>query len=168
MTMTRWARLVLGACPIVASVGCTKTLISSKAPNGSAVVQVKEFCSFPDCIVNVTVQTGWWKTTTIAQRSDCILEFAHVAWSSDSRIAGIYVDNSACSSIHEGYDVKAASRIPFSSVADLVRQSIIREYGVQPADLVPYDGDPLRWAHYPGSGDGGSYVAIEAFRKKYR
>lgn len=86
--------------------GCSKTLITSRAPDGSATVRVLEFCTLADCAVDVTLQLGWRGEHSIVKRSDCIVNFAHVAWSSDSRIAAIYVDNGFCSSIKEGYDVR--------------------------------------------------------------
>src|SRR5580698_6486120 len=133
-------------------VGCSKTLIKSLAPDRTATVRVKESCGFPDCVVNVTIQTGWWTEKRIANRTDCIVNFAHVTWSPDSRIAAIFVDNGYCSSIHEGYDVRTASLVPFTPMADQVRRSIIKEYGILPNELAPYGGDPLEWAHYPGDG----------------
>jgi hypothetical protein len=145
--------------------GCSKTLITSRAPNQSAIIRVKEFCGFPDCVVNVTAQTGWWTEKTIAIRRDCIVNFAHVAWSPDSHVAAIFVDNGFCSSIHEGYDLRSSSLVPFTPLADLVRRSIISEYRVRPSELVPYGDDPLEWAHYPG--DGIARPGVEAFRKKY-
>ena len=93
------------------------------------------------------------------------MNFAHVAWSPDSRVAAIFVDNGYCSSIHEGYNAKTSSIVPFEPLADQVRRSIINEYGVRPDDLVPYGGDPLEWAHY--AGDGILRPGVEAFRRKY-
>ena len=93
------------------------------------------------------------------------MNFAHVSWSPDSRVAGIFVDNGYCSSIREAYDVRTASVVPFEPMADRVRHSIINEYGVSQKDLAAYGGDPLEWAHYPG--DGIARPGVEAFRKKY-
>lgn len=56
--------------------------------------------------------------------------------------------------------------VPFSSVEDLLRRSIVSEYGVKAVDLVPFGGDPLEWAHYPG--DGTVRPGVEAFRKRYQ
>jgi hypothetical protein len=144
---------------------CSKTLITSRAPDQSATVRVKQICFFPDCLVNVTVQTGWWTERRIVERRDCIVNFAHVAWSPDSRVAAIFVDNGFCSSIRDAFDMKRQSIIPFEPFADYVRRSIIKEYGLNVNDLTPYRGDPLEWGHYPG--DGNARPGIEAFRKKY-
>lgn len=75
------------------------------------------------------------------------------------------MDNGYCESIHEGYDLKTASLVPFAPLADQVRRSIIDEYRVRPSELVPYGGDPLQWAHYPG--DGNPVPGVEAFRAKH-
>lgn len=149
----------------VVLVGCSKTLITSHAPNRSATVRVNETCFFPDCSVDVTSQTHWWTEQRIASRRDCIVNFAHVAWSSDSRVAAVFVDNGDCSSIHVGYDFRTRSVVPFEPLADLVRRSIVKEYSIRPEDLRPYGGDPLEWAHY--AGDGKVKPGVEAFRKKY-
>lgn len=151
---------------LILPVGCSKTLITSRAPNRSATVRVKEFCTFPDCVVSVTVQTGWWPEKTIDGRSRCMTTFAHVAWSPDSRLAAIFVDNSFCSSILESYDLRSSTLLPFLPLADQVRRSIIQEYRIRPADLTPYRGDALEWAHDPGRDESGP--GIQAFRKKYR
>jgi hypothetical protein len=140
-------------------------LITSQSPDHAATIRVKEFCTFPDCLVTVTLQTGWFTERKIVERSDCFVYFAHVAWSPDSRTAAIFVDNIACSSIHEGYDIKIASVVPFTTVADLMRQSVVREYGVRTDDLAPFGGDPLEWAHYRG--DGNVPPGVHAFREKY-
>jgi hypothetical protein len=175
----RWLRLSIQFIPSVSLIvsflllmllgllqlGCSKTLITSRAPNHSATVRVREFCTFPDCVVEVTVQTGWWAEKSLVNKSDCIVNFAHVAWTQDSRVAAIFVDNGSCASIHEGYDLKAASLVPFAPVADIVRRSIIAEYGVGPGDLAPYGDDVLEWAHYPG--DGIARPGPHAFRDKY-
>ena len=150
---------------LLLQLGCSKTLITSRAPDHSAIIRVKEMCIFPDCLVSVTAQPGWWTEETIAHRSDCIVNFAHVAWTSDSRVAAIFVDNGYCSSIREAYDVKKPSVTPFDPFADLIRRSIVREYGIHPEDLAPYGGDPLEWAHYPG--DGIPRPGVDAFRQKY-
>src|SRR5690242_8551146 len=42
----------------VLEVGCSKTLITSQSPDHAATIRVKEFCTFPDCLVAVTLQTG--------------------------------------------------------------------------------------------------------------
>src|SRR4051812_6585771 len=71
------ALLLLLAC---LQVGCSKTLITSRAPNRSSTVRVEEYCTLPDCLVAVTVQQGWWPEKPIASRGDCMINFAHVAW----------------------------------------------------------------------------------------
>lgn len=151
---------------VLLQAGCSKTLITSRAPDGSATIRVKERCLFPDCVVKVSVQTGWWTEKTIDERLDCIVNFAHVTWSPDSRIAAILVDNGACTSIHVGYDLRASSFVPFEPLANRMRQSIIKEYGVRPNDLESFGGDPLEWAHQPG--DGSMRPGVDAFQKKYR
>ena len=159
---------LLSVLPLVALVqmGCSsRTLITSRSPDKSATVRVKQFCVFPDCNVDVTIQTGCLTEKRIVSRRVCIINFAHVTWSPDSRVAAIFVDSSYCGSIREGYDVRTASLVPFSPLADQVRRSIINEYGVRPNDLAPYRGDPLEWAHYPG--DGIARPGVEAFQKKY-
>lgn len=128
-------------------------------------MRVKEFCGFPDCVVGASVQTGWWSETTIETRYDYIVRFAHVAWSPDSRVAVIFVDDGFCCSMREGYDVTTGSFVPFEPLADLVRKSIVKEYGVRPSDLAPYRGDPLECAHDPG--DGVARPGVEAFRWNY-
>lgn len=145
--------------------GCTKTLVVSQAPNRSATARIKEFCTLPDCVVEVTLQTGWLTEKTIVQRSDCVVSFAHVAWSADSRFAAFFVDNLFCSSIHEGYDLKTSSATAFEPLSDLVRRSILEEYRISPEDLTRYGGDPLEWAHYPG--DGVPRPGPQAFRQKH-
>lgn len=157
------ATLTLAACLLA---GCTKTVITSESPDRSATVRVKEFCGISDCVVTVTVQKGWSTEKSIISRRDCIVNFAHVGWSPDASAAGIFVDNGYCSSIHEGYDLRSSSLVPFAPLAERVRQSIILEYGLRPVDLIPYNGDALKWAHYPG--DGIAHPGPTAFRKKYQ
>ena len=129
-------------------------------------MRVKELCTFPDCMVDVTLQTGWWQESALFRRNDCVVNFAHIAWSQDSRYAAIFVDNGFCSSIQVGYDLKSKASVPFPPFADLVRKSITSEYKLRSDDLAPYKGDPLEWAHYPG--DGTLRPGMEAFRKKHR
>lgn len=93
---SRW-QIGFIACLCIILAGCSKTLITSKSPNGSITVRVHETSFFPDCSVDVTARSGWFGYTTIAERSDCIVNFAHVAWSPDSRTAAIYVDDRLCS-----------------------------------------------------------------------
>jgi hypothetical protein len=146
--------------------GCTRTLITAPAPNGSATVHVKELCGIADCLIDVTVQKHWWQEEkTVISQTDCVINFAHVAWSPDSRVAAIFVDTGYCHNIQEGYDTHTSSLVPFSPYADLVRGSIIREYGVKPDVLARYHDDPLKWAHYGGDGTGSE--GMKAFREKY-
>lgn len=160
------SRLLTVLAPLlILEVGCAKTLITSRAPDRSATVRVTQFCGPPDCRVDIYVQRGWWDEKIVDTRYDCIVNFAHVAWSADSRVAAIFVDNGFCSGIREGYDLTKESLVPFEPLADLVRQSIVKEYGVHPSDLAPYGGDPLEWAH--DSGDGIVRPGVEAFRRKY-
>ena len=172
-TMSRMTRalavrfkIALTCCIGIVCSACSKTLITSRAPNQSATVRVKEWYGFPDCVVTVTVQKGWWTEKEIANHGDCIINFAHVAWTPDSRFAAIFVANSYCSSIQQVYDLRTASLVPFKPLADLVRRSIIREYGIRPSELARYRGDSLEWAHYPG--DGIPSPGVEAFREKHK
>jgi hypothetical protein len=158
-------RIALPFFALLFCASCSKTLIASRAPNHASTVRIKQLCFLPDCVVEVTLQKGLFDERIIAVRSDCIVNFAHIAWSPDSRLAAIFVDNSLCSNIQEVWDVSTSSTRPFAPMADRVRRSIVREYGLKPGDLEPYGGDPLEWARYPG--DGSPRPGIEVFRKKY-
>ena len=148
----------------VLNAACSTTLIASRDPGGFGTVQIEEFCTFPDCVVDVAVHEPWRLEKVIAIRRDCIVNFAHVAWSPDSRFAAVYVGNSFCSSIREGYDFATHSVVPFDPLADVMRESIVKDYGLQPQDLANYGGDALRWAH----DDRGTYPpGTNAFRARY-
>lgn len=150
------------------SSGCiSHTVMTVPSPDGSAKAWIHESCGIPDCEVTVYLKSGWLGfAKTIARRSDCHINFAHIAWSADSRTVAVYSDHGWCQHIHEGYDVKRATTIPFAEVAGLVRKSIIREYQLTDADLLPYRGDALLWGSYAGDGNPGP--GLSAFARRYR
>jgi hypothetical protein len=159
-----------------------KTVISSRSPDGWAVIEIHEACGPPDCMIDATFKrdlgilgyvdpTGvyrtlaWLRRDTILTRSDWLINFAHVAWSPDSHFAGIYVDNAYGDPIQVGYDTQARRLVPVETTADIVRRSIIVEYGLTSVDLAPYGGDPLEWANPTNSRDD---PARQAFRMRHR
>lgn len=159
-------RLAVSVYAMLISEGCSKTLVSSRSPDGSSKIQINELCPGADCRVDVIASKGWLRGKTVAWRSDCFIYFAQVAWSPDSRLAGIYVGNAWCGDIREGYDLKTGSNVPFSTVAEMIRTAIVKDYGLKPTDLLPYHDDPLEWAHNPR--DGSPRPAMELFHARFR
>lgn len=68
--------------------------------------------------------------------------------------------------IYEGYDLRQDAPVPFAEVADTIRKSIVGDYGLSEADLLPYKGDALKWGSYKG--DGNLAPGPSAFASKYR
>ena len=126
--------------------GCFKSRVHSQSPDGKSAINIRESCGYPDCSVDVLVISGG-KSKVLAWRSDCSIQFAHVAWTPDSRIAGVYVNNAYCKNVQEGYNVTMQRVVPYTEVIGLIRESIVRDYRLRPEDLVPYGGDPLEWTN---------------------
>lgn len=99
--------------------------------------------------MRIVVQQGW-RSDQIARREDCIVNFAHANWSGP--LVAVFVDGGYCGQFKVAYDVHLRGQVDFALVAGRLRESIVKAYGVTPAELAANDGDVFQWATYPGDG----------------
>ncbi|BDC48421.1 hypothetical protein F183_A07370 [Bryobacterales bacterium F-183] len=104
--------IVIVAMLALLATGCvSRTVMTVPSPDGSAKAWVHESCGIPDCEVTVYLKSGWVGfAKVLAERSDCHINFAHIAWSPDSSKLGVYSNLGWCRDIHEGYDLNKVRR----------------------------------------------------------
>jgi len=112
----------------------------------------------------VVVSRGWPTEEIIAGGNDCVIRFAHAAWSG-TRVA-VFVDGSYCQTIKVAYDTASNRQFTFQHAEPWLREAIIGEYAVTPEELKGNGGDVLAWATYPG--DGRPRRSSDEFRRRFR
>ncbi len=148
------------------AIGCSSTRFP-RSPDGQAEVVLEERCGLSDCNFELVLHEGWRSTQLGTSRGN-IVKFSQVAWSPDSRLLGAYVGTVfSYGDIWIAYDSKTRRFLQFEAVADMRRRSIRITYQLQPGDLTPFGGDPLKWAQGNERGRGDPDPAGEAFRRKY-
>jgi hypothetical protein len=110
------------------------------------------------------VVTHGWRSRQIAWKSDCVITFAHAAWS--GRRVAVFVDGSVCGQIRAAYDTASDKVLDFKVVEPWLRAAIIDSYKVTPEELGANNGDVFAWASYPG--DGEPRRSTEEFRRRYQ
>jgi hypothetical protein len=132
------------------------------SPNGTARVFVKDFCTFPDCLVSIEVSKGWG-TTEIANGNDCYIAFAHVTWVGPVVVA--LVDGTFCGFIQVAYDTEKSRPVDFAAYEGTLKEDVVRKYSVTPAELHACKDDIREWASYSGSCR--SYRATNEWRRSH-
>jgi len=170
--MLNFVRLLTGkrvfalVVAIVSYYGCTEwtwsTVYTAQSPDGSARIEVQEDLRLgPDSAVRVRLRRGL-RSSTISSKSDCWFSFAHAAWAGP--VVGVFVDGRVCGQIRIAYSLQDRAMVPFATVEEAVRKSIIREYSVTVEELAKAHGDPLVWATFDQFDN--SRASLE-FRKHY-
>jgi hypothetical protein len=104
-----------------------------------------------------------WSSTKVAHGNDCIVNFAHAAWSG-TKVA-VFVDGYYCGPIRAAVDVESGKPIDYETAKAWLAQSIIESYSVSPDELEAAGGDVFRWATYPG--DGQQRRSMVEFRQRH-
>lgn len=125
-----------------------QTVYSSTAPAGDASVHVQETGCGADCVVQVVVKQGW-RSVQVANRTDCVINFAHAAWSG-AKVA-VFVDNHYCGPFRVAYDTATGQPIDFALAESWLKADIIRSYAVTSEELRANGGDVFQWATYTGA-----------------
>lgn len=137
------------------------TVYSSRSPDGKAEVRVEERCGIADCSVRVVLSRDWPADEVIAWGNDCVITFAHAAWSGTQ--VAVYIDGSTCLQIRVAHDTATNRHVTFKDTEPWLKTAIIREYAVTPGELETNGIDGLRWL-----GPSGNDRLRAEFRKRYR
>jgi hypothetical protein len=161
MWAIRWAAALL----LVMLTGCAgiltwKTVYSSASPDRKASLRVEERACFADCALQIAVNRGW-SSARIAQKTDCVVFFAHAAWSGS--VVAVFVDGVYCGQIRAAYDFASNRVIDFKAAEPWLREAIIRDYGVTAEELKANSGDVFKWATYNNQC---CNRAVDDFRKR--
>lgn len=135
----------------------------SDAPDGKSTLQLQVRSCGPDCEIRIVVGQ-WWRTTEIARRGDCVLEFAHVAWLGS--VVSVFVDGVTCGQLRAAYDVAAERAVPFEETESWLADSIVKEYSVTNEEIEANAGDVFKWASYFGNER--PRRSHREFRRRYR
>lgn len=139
-----------------------KSVYSSIGPDGKSELGVEIKGCLADCAVQVVVKRGWF-SERIAAGNDCIVTFAHAAWSG-TKVA-VFIDGLFCGSIKVAFDTSSGRTIEFRTAEAWLRKSMIESYAVSREELDANGGDVFIWATYPG--DGSSRRSMTEFRVRH-
>ncbi|MEP7364283.1 MAG: hypothetical protein ABI972_13600 [Acidobacteriota bacterium] len=154
---------------LVSLTGCSgivtwRTAYSSAPSYRHDELLVQETNCFPaDCEVQVVVQRGW-QSQQIAHEFDCVIHFAHAAWSGS--VVAVFVDGFYCGQIKVAYDTETKRKVDFESAQAWLKPAIVEAYNVTAEELKANDGDVFKWATYPG--DGESRRSVREFGSRFR
>lgn len=151
--------LVLSGCSGILT---WKQVYSSVSPDGKSTLHVDVRSCFADCTIQAVVDHGW-TSHQIVWKSDCIVTFAHAAWSANQ--VGVFVDGFYCGVAKAAFDRQAGRVIEFSSMEAALKNSIIQSYGVTADELREHKGDVFAWATNPGKGS--RHRATDEFRQRH-
>ena len=133
------------------------------SPDGDAAVVLMGEANLGDSNHAFVLEEGWFRSTDLAPaKQDCILLFAHAAWSADSRRVVFYRRDALCPTVWVAYDRERRTFQPVESMADIMRQSLRDTYQLTDVTLNDWNGDPLEWMQ------SSSQSAPEAFRVRFR
>ena len=125
-------------------VGCWRSVVESRSPDGQHTARIKEWCQFPDCAIKAELASLPWPVN-LEQTGDAYLGFGHIAWSTDSSVVAILVVNPIDGGIEGAWDVRSRRRLGAQVARRLLAASVAREYGLSGEQLQPYK-DAVVWA----------------------
>ncbi len=130
---------------IMMQVGCWHTVVETRSPDGRHRARIKEWCIPPDCGIKAELAALPWPVW-LDQTGDADLGFGHIAWSSDSAVVAVLVVDRIGDDIEGAWDVRSRRRLGGEVARRLLAASLVKEYGLSPAQLEPYGGDAVMWA----------------------
>ena len=141
-----------------------------EAPHGGTAVVIRETGNLGDSNFELLLEGKGTKTVRLApDRLDCWLAFAHVAWTEQARKVAVYMGDELCGDTWVAYDRDQRRFLPFTEVAELMRESLREAYQLSPGRLRRFGGDPLLWATGSGRrGSGEVDPAADAFRRLWQ
>jgi hypothetical protein len=165
--MLIFAPLLAVAIVAVQEKGCERVYRFDSPQRGVAVV-LRETGNFGDSDLELLLAENSTSIIRLAPvRRDCWLDFAHVAWSENSRKVAVYVGDGLCGDTWVAYDRDQRRFLPFTDLAEVMRASLRGTYQLSADRLRPFGGDPLRWATSSGKrGTGTVDPAAQAFRSQ--
>lgn len=118
------------------------TVYLSSASGGDPTVKVQTSKCFVDCEVRVVARSVHG-SFELDRDTDCIVTFAHAAWS--GRTAAVYITTAFCKTFRIAYDFTLDDYVDWNSAKAWLAHSIKLEYQLKPKDLEPFDGDVFRF-----------------------
>jgi hypothetical protein len=114
-----------------------RVVLKSLSPDLSAFVAVREKCGPPDCSIRISLvrNTLALDEVQLLALDDCVLKFAHIAWSPDSRYVAFFVRTTYCGTTIKYYDSLNRRELDSPAGAELLRDSIRREYNTSYGNL---------------------------------
>ena len=123
---------------------CQRVTRLADAPDGTAQVAVIEDPGIGDSLVYIDLREYRFYSKRLTRGADCWLDFAHAAWSPDSRYVSIVANGIICEIPPVTFDRLDRRFVTFRQ--EEVRESIRRRYDLRPRDLAAFQNDPLQWA----------------------
>lgn len=155
-----WLVGLLVVAVVLMQRACTR-VYRFPAPDGAAEVRMQTKWGLADAKLDVWLDEGWWlRNVRFVDRDDCAPLFVHAAWSADSSRVAVYVRDGLCGVVWAAYDRRERRFVAFDEVADVMRQSVRRAYGLDAGV------DPLVWMQGPGMTSLDD-PARQAFREKW-
>ena len=118
------------------------TTFTSRSPDGVREIRVQSRACFGDCVVRITAHEGQIEQI-VAERADCWFEIGHVKWV--GQVAMIHVPDGICTDFHLAYDFETRRQVDPKPYETALRDDVQRTYSVAPQELLPCEGDVLKW-----------------------
>ena len=118
------------------------TTFSSESPDGLKEIHIQTRACFGDCVLRITAHEGK-SEQIVTERADCRFQIGHVTWV--GQVAMIHVPDGACADFHLAYDFETRRQVDAKPYESALRDDVQRTYSVTPQELLPCNGDVLKW-----------------------